>query len=217
MEVNHVPLTRKNPVARDYLTLTEAFRKEGVEVSEVSEGGDVPKLLLKNKLDQDVFAADGETLLGAKQNRILNTSLYATSHCEIVIPVSCVERGRWRYSSRKFRQSDYSEFYRSRAAKMESVSACLATGTDDRHSDQGEVWRQMDAKRRQFGAHAPTGSMDDIYESRRPHLEQYVRNFQAQPDQVGAAFAIDGKVMGIELFEEPSVLWVSNCSKSRPY
>jgi len=33
------PLTRENPVSRDYLTLTEAFREKGVEVSEVSEGG----------------------------------------------------------------------------------------------------------------------------------------------------------------------------------
>ena len=48
------PLIRKHPVTRDYLTLTEAFRKKGVKISEVSEGGNVPELKLKNKLKQDV-------------------------------------------------------------------------------------------------------------------------------------------------------------------
>ena len=77
-------------------------RPSGIEISEVSEGGSVPELRLKNKLDQDVFAADGETLLGAKQNRVLNSSIYVKASAEIVIPVSCVEQGRWSYQSRNF-------------------------------------------------------------------------------------------------------------------
>ena len=37
------PLIRKHPVTRDYLTLSEAFGKGGVEVSEVSEGSPAEK------------------------------------------------------------------------------------------------------------------------------------------------------------------------------
>ncbi len=199
------PLIRKNPVSREYLTLTEALRKDGVEISEVSEGGSVPELKLKNKLDQDVFAADGETLLGAKQNRVLNTSIFVNAKSEIKVPVSCVEQGRWHYRERAFRDCEYSEFINSRAVKMASVGERLKASGWDRHSDQGEVWRQVAAKQREFGAYSPTGSMEDVYEARRPRLDQYVENFRAQPGQTGLACVIDGRVAGLELFEEPGI------------
>jgi len=199
------PLIRKHPVTRDYLTLSEAFGKGGVEVSEVSEGGSVPELKLKNKLDQDVFAADGETLLGAKQHRVLNTAIFVNAKSEIKVPVSCVEQGRWHYRERDFRDCEYSEFINSRAAKMASVGASLKASGWDRQSDQCEVWEQVASKQREFGVHSPTGSMEDVYEARRPRLDQYVENFRVQPGQVGLACSIDGKIAGLEMFEETGV------------
>src|SRR6056300_1517500 len=74
------PLIGDGAGKRDYLTLTEALKKEGVRISEVSEGGSVPELRLKNLLGQDIVAADGETLVGAKQNRVLNSSIYVKAH-----------------------------------------------------------------------------------------------------------------------------------------
>ena len=41
----------------------------GLEVTEVSEGGSVPNLFVKNRADRDVIIVDGEMLVGAKQNR----------------------------------------------------------------------------------------------------------------------------------------------------
>jgi hypothetical protein len=38
---------------------------------------------------------DGEELIGAKQNRALNLTILAPAKQVIVIPVSCVEAGRW--------------------------------------------------------------------------------------------------------------------------
>ena len=144
------PLIGANAGNRDYLTLTEAFSEKGVEISEVSEGGSVPQLRFKNRLDKDIFAADGEALLGAKQNRVLNVSIYVKAGDEVVIPVSCVEQGRWSYQRRNFEASEHSEFVSSRAAKMGSVAASLKRSGWDRHSDQGAVWEQMSAKRTLF-------------------------------------------------------------------
>ncbi len=140
------PLIGGNPGKRDYLTLTEALLEKGVTVSEVSEDGSVPELRLKNNLDKDVFAADGETLLGAKQNRVLNSSIYVKAGDEVIIPVSCVEQGRWSYRKRDFQASEHSEFVSSRAAKMASVGASLERCADERFSDQGAVWAAMSAK-----------------------------------------------------------------------
>ena len=152
-----------------------------------------------------MFAADGEALLGAKQNRVLNSSIYVKAGDDIRIPVSCVEQGRWSYRRRDFRASEHSEFVASRAAKMESVAASLKCSGWDRHSDQGQVWDQVEAKRTYFQANAPTGSMSDVYEAGRPSLDQYLEHIRTQPNQVGLACAIDGKTAGVEMFEDTSV------------
>ena len=199
------PLIGEKNAKRDYLTLNEAFDRKGIEISEVSEGGSVPELRLKNLLDQDVFAADGETLLGAKQNRVLNSSIYVKARTEIVIPVSCVERGRWRYQRRDFQASEYSEFLSSRAAKMASVASSLKMTGTDRHSDQGAVWAAMEDRCASFEANAPTRSMADIYDARRESLDDYLKKFRPQPDQVGMACAIDGSTVSVEMFEDPGV------------
>ena len=199
------PLIGSASAKRDYLTLKEAFTKGGIEIGEVSEGGSVPELRLRNLTDQDVFAADGEALLGAKQNRVLNVSIYVKAHEEVVIPVSCVEQGRWRYSRRNFEASRYSEFVSSRAAKMASVGTAMKYGNGSRRSDQGAVWNEMSAKRTYFQADAPTGSMEDVYETGRPRMSKYLEHIRMQPGQVGLACAIDGDTAGIELFESTDV------------
>src|ERR1700730_10944807 len=43
--------------------------------------------------------------------------------------------------------------------------------------------------------------MSDIYESRAKQLDAYVRAFRAEPRQRGAVMAIDGKSVGLELFD----------------
>jgi hypothetical protein len=60
-----------------YLLLNDAMAAGLVSVGEVSEGGSVPELLLDNRADRPVLAVDGQELIGARQNRVLNLSLLA--------------------------------------------------------------------------------------------------------------------------------------------
>jgi len=50
-----------------------------------------------------ILILDGEELVGAKQNRVVNTTLLIAAASSTVIPVSCVEQGRWDYDSPDFR------------------------------------------------------------------------------------------------------------------
>src|SRR5262245_14278026 len=79
----------------DYLTLDEALDSNTAHVTEVSESGSVPELVFKNEHDRAVLLVDGEELIGAKQNRILNISILVPARSTLTIPVSCVEAGRW--------------------------------------------------------------------------------------------------------------------------
>lgn len=89
----------------EYLLSDEAIQAGSVTVQEVSEGGSVPDLLVENTGTIRVLFLEGEELVGAKQNRILNTSVLLPAKSKIKIPVSCVERGRWAYKSRHFGSS----------------------------------------------------------------------------------------------------------------
>ena len=86
----------------NYFTLDEALEANSLDITEVSEGGSVPDLKVTNKADRFVLLLSGEQLIGAKQNRTVNASMMVPAHSELVAPVSCVERGRWGYKSRKF-------------------------------------------------------------------------------------------------------------------
>ncbi|SRR5712691_4636920 len=91
---------RTNPRA-EYLTLDEAIPL-GFHVTELDAAGSVPELLATNPLDEDVHLYDGEELVGAKQNRILNVTVFVPARSETAIPVSCVEEGRWSARSAHF-------------------------------------------------------------------------------------------------------------------
>jgi len=97
-----IPLLAPHAGAPDYLTLEEALTQGVVQVTEVSQGGSVPDLKLINKSTNKLLVVDGEELIGAKQNRIVNATFLIAGQTEITIPVSCVEQGRWSYRSQKF-------------------------------------------------------------------------------------------------------------------
>lgn len=75
--------------------LDAALTQGSGRVTEVSAGGHIPELRFVNYGDWPVLLLDGEKLIGAKQNRILNLTLLAPAHKTILILVSYVEVGHW--------------------------------------------------------------------------------------------------------------------------
>ena len=117
-------LNRKSDAgSRMYVTLDEALESATAQVSEVSDGGSVPELLFKNLGDKPVLLVEGEELVGAKQNRTLNISIFAPPGQDTPIPVTCVERGRWGYGDGvEFQRSDRAHYARGRRTKRETVN-----------------------------------------------------------------------------------------------
>lgn len=188
------------PAEGGYLLLDEALDRKLARVTEVSGAGSVPELAFENTSAEKILLVDGDELIGAKQNRIINLSILVGGGKRIPIPVSCVEQGRWSYRTSEFGSAKRSLFAKARAKKMGRVSASMRE-SGERYSNQGEVWADVADKVAFSRAESPTGSMSDAYESSHDALEAYTRAFRAEPGQRGAVAAIDGKVVGLELFD----------------
>ena len=96
------PLSWLDTQGSPYTLLQHAIEMNEAEVEEVTEDGSVPNLLLSNKGDRPVLILEGDILKGAKQNRVVNVTVLVAAQTKFNLPVSCVEQGRWRYTSKYF-------------------------------------------------------------------------------------------------------------------
>ncbi len=197
------PVFGDGTTALSYLTLGEALAAGGFKVGELG-GGSVPELMVSNQTGQLVLLLDGEELIGAKQNRILNTSILVQSHSETRIPVSCVEHGRWDRGAAAMHAGEvaYPEL---RGLKAQQVHQNLQM-TGLHQSDQGAIWDDIAAHSARLRARAPTGRMEAMYEVQRDHLAEALRHLPCCPGACGVVAVIDGRIACADVFDAPSTL-----------
>jgi hypothetical protein len=199
------PLTAPALGRAAYVTLDEALAAGVVSITEVSGAGTVPVIRFANKGARPVLILDGEELVGAKQNRVVNLTILAPAGRTLDIPVSCVEAGRWAYRSPEFSSARRAVYASLRARKVERVSENLAA-FGSRSADQSEIWGDIALKARRMRAESPTAAMAAMYERHATGLEGYVEKLRARPGQCGVVFAIQGRVIGFDLFDDPATL-----------
>ena len=193
------PLLAPDGNKPDYRTLEQALDEKLIQITELSKEGSVPELKLKNLGKKSVLIIEGEELVGAKQNRIVNSSFFIAGKTEVVIPVSCVEQQRWAYRTESFASGKRMMHASLRRAHQEDVNYSLKTGRGYR-SDQGRIWNDIEDKLERMEVHSPTAAMADVYDSYEDPLSEFLKNFQLIDWQVGAVFAVDGRVIGMEGF-----------------
>ncbi len=197
------PLVLPGDHPAGYAVLDDALAAGTFLLTEVSESASVGDLRAHNAGDRPVLLIDGEEVVGAKQNRVFNLSILVPAGATVIIPVSCVEAGRWRHESRSFSTADHAEYPSARAARNMQVSESLRNMEGPR-SDQGEVWREINEKSARMASRSETGAMRDIYEQHRAGIDGYASAFRPLSFQAGAAFVISGRPVGVELFDSPA-------------
>ncbi len=200
----------------DYLSLSEAIENQSIEITEIDNQGSVPELKVINKGHKKVLFLDSEELKGAKQNRILNTSVLIKKESETVIPVSCTERGRWDYRSPNFTTSGHMGFSGLRKSKSKSVAYSLKISKSFR-SDQSEVWNSIDKNMDNLNVHSHTSAMEDSYSSRHNDLEDYMKAFVPIKNQRGILVMINGKAVGLDFISSDKVYSSVHTKLTRSY
>jgi hypothetical protein len=140
---------------------------------------------------------------GAKQNRILNTSVLIAAHSKIKIPVSCVEQGRWRYRSKHFGSSGTHSSSKLRHFLKMSVSRSVSEKRGH-HSDQGKIWEEVARQQKSLGTSSATGAMSDTFDAYKERLVECQNSLQYVDGASGMAVAIGKKVVAVDIFDKPS-------------
>jgi hypothetical protein len=197
------PLYAEAGTPADYQLADEAIAAATVSVQEVSAGGSVPELLVENTGDCRVLFLEGEELRGAKQNRILNTSILIPARSKLKVPVSCVEQGRWRHTSQHFASAKTRSPHGLHYALKSSVTRSLRQ--DGGHgSDQGAVWREVAKKQAAFGFCSPTSAMADTYDNLADRMTAYREKLKYPEGAVGVVVAVGPKVVCVDVFDKPA-------------
>lgn len=200
------PLLRPEPhsAVPDYLLLEDAMLQGTVQITELGDGS-VPEVQLENNASHAVLLIDGEELLGAQQNRVLNLTILAPPKTVTILPVSCVEAGRWHMQSTTFRAAPHVMYAQARAGRTRQVT-CSMRSDGTRRSDQCAVWSEIAGKASRMHADSPTQDMAAVYDRHALTIEEYVRAFDCGALQAGVLFAIDGHAVGLDLFDHPQTL-----------
>jgi hypothetical protein len=127
----------------------------------------VPNLKVHNKSPRMVLILDGEELVGAKQNRIVNTTILVAGNATVIIPVSCVEQGRWAYNTPRFHSEERIMPSRMRAMKARQVQESVRSHGEYR-ADQSAIWADISERASRRDAASPSMAMAGIYEKDLP-------------------------------------------------
>ncbi|MFN3873110.1 MAG: ARPP-1 family domain-containing protein [Ignavibacterium sp.] len=188
----------------EYISGPSAIEKNLIEVREVSIAGSVNNLQLVNLSDKYIFFLDGDILVGAKQNRVLNTSVFVAPNSKINLPVSCVEQGRWRSISEKFRSSDYISPDILRAKKLKAVTKNLKQGRGH-FADQGEVWDTVLNYSMNLEAFSESSDLTEVMNKKRESLDSFIKQFPLNKSANGLAIFTDNSPLSIDLFNRTDI------------
>jgi len=153
--------------------------------------------------DTRVLFLEGEELRGAKQNRILNTSILVAAHSKTKVPVSCVEQGRWRHTSKHFASGNTRSSHSLHYTLKSSVTESLKRSSGHR-SDQSAVWQEVEKKQTSFGFSSPTSAMSDTYDKLADKMTEFREALHYPEGAIGLAIAVGPKVACVDLFDKPA-------------
>lgn len=203
-----IPLAGGQQSKLDYLLASEAIEAGTLIVTEVSKEGSVGELSVTNTVGKLVLILDGEELIGAKQNRIMNTSILILPLVKVIIPVSCVEQGRWMHTSENFVRGGYAPVCL-RSPKSAAVSRNLRARGEAR-SDQGEVWDAVDYCSAALHSPSPTRAMRDVFDQQEGELNEYLKALAYPGGTRGVIVGINGRFAALDIVDTPrtlAILW----------
>lgn len=196
-----------------YLTLAEAIEQKKLTIEETSN---VNQLTVSNHSDSHIFIMAGDIIKGGKQDRTLGVDAIIPPHIEkMPIESYCVESGRWQQrgsenveaftentkalSSRKLKlASKYNKNQSAVWANVADQQTKLNEKISEHKGEQVEVRSSESESSLQL-----TLESDDLNDLVAEYKKNLGDPFSPGKDIAGYAYAVNGELYGIDLFNDP--------------
>jgi hypothetical protein len=181
----------------------------GLVIDEV-DGGSVPHLSVTNPTRRAQLILEGDILEGGRQDRMAGETTLVQPGESMVIPVNCVEAGRWN-SGRGHRATNLKTAYSVREARRRAFKT-------EPGRAQGAVWDRISRIEAGLGEHSETSNFKERASARQERLftskEQLARGERIQDTEMadhpamlkplagqrGVVIAIGGEIVAAEVF-----------------
>ncbi len=208
-----VPLVAREASGEADLLLHEAIARGKIEIRE-REGGVVRELEAASRADVPILILEGETLVGCKQNRIVAVTILVPPRATVVVPVGCMERGRWSAGGPAFRCGAAKAGPPIRRENLRDVLHRRSVGIEDR-LDQAQLWKTVACEMRQAGVRSPTDDYHELIGRRESSVRDRAASFIPMERQVGAVALWKDRLLGIELAGRPGT-WAASAARAVP-
>jgi len=179
----------------EYITLEDALKQNWIEITEM-EGGRVPQVRITNNSKHMIYLMGGEILTGCKQDRILaGDILLAPGTKDLLVPVFCVEQGRWNFTSANFYSKENLGTFKLRSAAQTKAP-----------SAQSEIWNQIASENRKMGVASDSSAYQAAYdkEENKAEIARIEQTFQNVPhlyeDTTGVIIGLAGRIVSADIF-----------------
>lgn len=199
-----VQLTTSEIDTFDYISLGRASKEKLIELKEIEGNGSVNNIIVINHSDKFIFMMDGDIIEGAKQNRVINTSILIAPKSKSSILVSCVEQGRWKKNSDAFSSSDYVAPAMLRVQKNSDVYKSLKNSVGY-YADQSSVWDKVHESIHKFGIHSETGDLGSIKKRKDQEIKSISSHFNYDEKANGLALFKNNKLLNMDIFNGSQV------------
>ncbi len=181
-----------------YATLEAALEKGWLKIEEL-DGGNVPRVQIRSKAQEMIFIMRGEILTGARQDRIVGRDLLLKPGSKkVIVPVYCVESGRWHYNSKEFYSNQNLGTFKLRSAAQEASAEA-----------QSRIWDQISKTNSKMGVKSESDAYQDIYKNDvvEKKIAEAFRGMQDIPelyeDTLGVVVGVGKDIVSVDIFTNP--------------
>ena len=182
-------------VGEPFALLHEALAAGTFKVTEQG-AGTVNEVIAHNLGDRPVLVLEGESIIGARQNRVVVLDVLVPPGKSATLPVGCVERGRWDRTSVGFDAASLPVDPELRQRTRSDVAFHGAMR-------QAHLWQDIDAKLASQRVASPTSDYQKLVGSRLREAEASARSITTVPGQVGLIALHEGALVGFDVVGHP--------------
>lgn len=195
------PLVFKGKGGDGVVTLDEAVSESAVDIQ---DNLGVDSVTLTNRGNSPLLILEGESLLGARQDRIFNTTSVVEAGVQEILPVSCVEKERWSGNS-TFKTSIALAFPSLRSVLRSTVTTNLVSRGIPR-SNQNSIWRLIDKTLKVTRTMSRTKSMHDAYATLKSEIDRYIEELGEMQNVTGYMVFAGDKFIALDIFSSYELL-----------